>query len=263
MTGKLTERLAPPRDLRPAQLGIILIGRVIVGHLGATLVDLCVRGFLRIEEVPDDDGAQWLLTDLRGQAPSPGVPPLPFEMTLLDGLFGPQAQVRLVGNGGELVPALNRVRAELGRDAVRSGCLRRWRRDQRTEQGEQLFRQIQGFRQELRARALSGAGVSGFLAPYMMIFGLAAAPGADVALHHDTATRPSAEIPWERLEAFTQTWQSYVNAAGANSGNGRPGDFARQWSAPPGHDHANPGHQSGYDGYGGSSDSGNFSGFGI
>jgi hypothetical protein len=185
-------------------------------------------------------------------------------MTLLDGLFGPQAQVRLVGIGGELVPALNRVRAELGRDAVRSGWLRRWRRDQRTEQGEQLFRQIQGFRQELRARALSGAGVSGFLAPYMMIFGLAAAPGADAAAHHDTATRPSTEIPWERLEVFTQTWQSCVNAAGANSGNGRSGDFARQWSTPHGHDHENPGHQSGYDGYGGGSDSGNgFGGFGI
>jgi hypothetical protein len=243
MSGKLTERLAPPRDLRPAQLGIILIGRVIVGHLGATLADLCARGFLRIEEVPDDDGAQWLLTDLRGQDPSPGVPPLPFEMTLLDGLFGPQARVRLVGIGGELVPALNRVRAELGRDAIRNGWLRRWRRDQRTEQGEQLFRQIQGFRQELRARALSGA---------------------ETAAHQDMATRPYPEIPWERLEAFTQTWQSYVNAAGANSGNGRPGDFARQWSTLPGHDHANPGHQSGYDGYGGGSDSGNgFGGFGI
>ena len=160
MSGQLTERLAPPRT-RPAQLGIILVGRVIAGHLGATLVDLCVRGFLRIEEIPGDDGVQWLLTDLRGQAPCPGPSPLSFEMALLNGMFGPRAQVRLPGIGDELVPALNRVRMELGRDAIRNGWLRRWRRTG-TEQGEQLLRQIQGFRQELRARALSGAGVRPF-----------------------------------------------------------------------------------------------------
>jgi hypothetical protein len=165
-------------------------------------------------------------------------------------LFGPRAQVSLLGIGGELVPALNRVRAELGRDAVRNGWLRRWHRDQRT-QGEQLLRQIQGFRQELRARVLSGAGVSAPLAPYMMIFGLAAAPAAGVASDDDTATRCFSEILSSRLEVFVQAWQGCVNHAGANSGNGRPDDFAHQWSAPPGHDHGNPGHHGGYDGYGG------------
>jgi hypothetical protein len=45
MGGHLTEKLAPPQDLRPAQLGIILVGRVIVGHIGATLTDLCQHGF--------------------------------------------------------------------------------------------------------------------------------------------------------------------------------------------------------------------------
>jgi hypothetical protein len=52
MGGHLTEKLASPQDLRPAQLGIILVGRVIVGHIGATLIDLCQRGFLRIEDAP-------------------------------------------------------------------------------------------------------------------------------------------------------------------------------------------------------------------
>ena len=163
MCGQLPERLAPPADLRPAQLGIILVGRVIAGHIGATLIDLSRRGFLRIEEVADDDSPQWLLTDLRDQGPDPDEPLLPFEMILLGRLFGPQAQVPLPGIGGQLIPALNRVRTELRRDAVRHGWLRRWRRDQRTEQGEQLLGQIQGFRRELRARALSGSVVRAVL----------------------------------------------------------------------------------------------------
>src|SRR5437763_7945887 len=117
MCGQLPERLAPPADLRPAQLGIILVGRVIAGHIGATLIDLSRRGFLRIEEVADDDSPQWLLTDLRDQGPDPDEPLLPFEMILLGRLFGPQAQVPLPGIGGQLIPALNRVRTELRRDA--------------------------------------------------------------------------------------------------------------------------------------------------
>ena len=38
--------VTPPEDLRPAQLGIVLRGRVILGHVTATLVDLAQRGFL-------------------------------------------------------------------------------------------------------------------------------------------------------------------------------------------------------------------------
>ena len=155
MGGQLTEKLVPPEDLRPAQLGIILAGRVIVGHLGATLIDLCQRGFLRIDEIPGGDDAQWLLTDQRGQAPAPAVPLLPFETVMLDGLFGSQAQVCLPEAGAGLLPVLDRVRAELRRDAVRHGWLRRWRQDRRTEHGEQLLRQIPWARLDVFAVAWS------------------------------------------------------------------------------------------------------------
>ena len=52
----------PPEGLRPAQLGIILVGRVILGHVSATLVDLAQRGVLSLDETHDrldaaDDGA--------------------------------------------------------------------------------------------------------------------------------------------------------------------------------------------------------------
>ena len=206
MSGQLTERLAPPRDLRAAEFGIILVGRVIAGHLGATLVDLCVRGLLRIEEIPGDDGAQWLLTDRRGQAPGPGPSPLPFEMALLDGLFGPQAQVRLPGIGNELVPALNRVRTELGRDAIRDRLAKALApRTAVRSKASSCSGRSRASGQELRARALSGAGVPALLAPYMMIFGLAAERlGGGLVSHDDTATRRLSEIPWARLEAFAR-----------------------------------------------------------
>ena len=51
--------LTPPDGLRPAQLGIVLVGRVIFGHISATLVDLAQRDYLRIDGVPG--GEQWLL----------------------------------------------------------------------------------------------------------------------------------------------------------------------------------------------------------
>jgi hypothetical protein len=49
------ESAQPPENLRPAQLGIVLLGRVILGHIGATLADLGQRGLIRIDEVPGDD----------------------------------------------------------------------------------------------------------------------------------------------------------------------------------------------------------------
>jgi len=248
MSGQLTERLAPPEDLRPAQLGIILVGRVIIGHVSATLIDLSGRGFLRIGEVPGGESTRWLLTDLRDQAASPGVPLFPFELALLGGLFGRHAQVSMPGSADNPVPALNRVRTELERDAVRHGWLRRWHRDQRTAQGEQLLRHVQGFRRELRARALNGAGVPSGLAPYMMIFGLTALPGAG----DDPAASPSGEIPWGRLGDFSRAWANWVNDSCGSGGNGRSGDFTDQWSAPSSHDHGNAGRRAGYDEYGGS-----------
>ena len=250
MGGQLTEKLAPPEDLRPAQLGIILVGRVIVGHLGATLIDLCQRGFLRIDEIPGGDDTQWQLTDHRSQVPGSAVPLLPFETVMLDGLLGSRAQVRLPEAGTGLLPVIDRVRAELHRDAVRHGWLRRWRQDRRTEHGEQLLRQIQGFRRVLRGRVLSGAGVPAALAPYMMIFGLAAAPGADAGIGAAASQHPG-EIPWARLDVFAGAWNAQVNESCGGNADGRPGDFAHQWHVPASHDHVNPGHHSGYHGYGG------------
>jgi hypothetical protein len=64
--------LTPPGALHPAQLGIVLLGRVVPAHVSATLTDLAQRGFLGLDEVPGDSDPEWQLTDLRGQAAGRG-----------------------------------------------------------------------------------------------------------------------------------------------------------------------------------------------
>jgi hypothetical protein len=71
----------PPQDLRPAQLGLILDESADTKDVTATIVDLAVRGFLTITEVPGQ--RDWTLTRKQGEVP--GL--LPFESTLFYGLF--------------------------------------------------------------------------------------------------------------------------------------------------------------------------------
>jgi Predicted membrane protein (DUF2207) len=241
-------RARPPENLRPAQLGIVLLGQVILGHIAATLVDLGQRGLLRIDEVPDDNGQGWLLTDARGQAAGPGTL-LPFEATLLDGLFAGQPAMRLREVSQALIPTLDRVRTQLRRDAARNGRLRRWPRGEparRTRRGEQLLRQIHSFRQELRALAASGdTGAMEGLAPYAVLFGLS----GPSAVRLDTTTilngePQEAEVGWSRSERFVTGWLGACVALpavpgghGHRSHDGRSGDFAHEWSAPHSHGH--------------------------
>ena len=131
---------------------------MILGHVSATLVDLAQRGFLDIEEVDGSPGPDWRVADLRHQVAGQRL--LPFEVALLDGMFARQSVVLLSEIDSALVPALDRFRTLLRRDAVRNGRLRRWRRDKRTPEGERLLGQIQEFRRELRALAASSSLVS-------------------------------------------------------------------------------------------------------
>jgi hypothetical protein len=260
------ERAQPPDGLRPAQLGIVLIGRVILGHIGATLVDLNQRGLLEISEIPGDGDQDWLLTRRRDGAEAP----LPFEAALLDGLFAGQPAVRLKRIAQELVPALNRVRAQLHRDAVRHGRLRRWHRREprpRTKRGEQLLTQINSFRQELRELAASGdAQAMGQLAPYLIMFGLGGSSPVRVASGKRTgsASRPAIDDTWSRSDRFAMGWMTVCNAIppihGPGSGAGQPGNFAQEWSAP--HGHGGHSHGASPGGYGGGGYEGAHSGGG-
>ena len=72
----------PPEDLRPGQAGTLLDGVAHPRDITGTIVDLAVRGYLRIDDVGKEASPDWLLVRL-GKAG--GL--LDYEQILLDGLF--------------------------------------------------------------------------------------------------------------------------------------------------------------------------------
>jgi hypothetical protein len=267
---------APPDALRPAQLGVVLTGRVLPIHIGATLVDLASRGFLSMQ-IPADDGSSWRLTILDRRPEDL----LDYERALLHGLFGRQPTIPLEHLAVWAVPVLEKVRSGIVRDALDRGWLRsglgrrfavtrgqRRRHDQnpgkRTKPGEELLKDIKAFKRELRA--LADAGGTRALTPYAsyaMIFGLAAlVPAASSA-----PGEPSEAGPPVQTAAFAASWLEACGAA-RNSGP----DPMWQWDPvgaydTPAHGHSHS-HNHGHGGYQGHSgghggfDGGHGGGFG-
>jgi hypothetical protein len=256
--------LAPPRALRPAQLGVILVGRVTLAHIGATVVDLAGRGYLRIELVEDDD-PDWQITALDAEPDElPG-----YERTLLRGLFdGPQT-IRLGLVTARMMPLLDKVRSDIERDAVRArwlshGLVQRLLTRghltrphlgsvRRTKAGEELLKEIKAFRRELRVMAGDrDTGALARYAPYAMIFGLTApVPAAGSPPASSDSAGPRAQTA-----DFAACWQkAWATAA--------PSGFWFSWDpyqrAGPGHSAA-PGHHT-YDHHGGGFDAGHGGGF--
>ncbi|RPI57775.1 MAG: DUF2207 domain-containing protein [Acidobacteria bacterium] len=76
----------PPEKLRPAQMGVLLDERADIRDLTATIVDLAVRGYLRITELPKEGwfGSQdWRLDQLKEADDTL----LAYERKVLEGLF--------------------------------------------------------------------------------------------------------------------------------------------------------------------------------
>lgn len=85
----------PPEGVRPGEMGTLLDESADPVDVTATLVDLAVRGWLRIEEVPRDNpkkkAKDWTLVQLRNRDGSL----LPFEDTLLSSIFAGSTSVKL------------------------------------------------------------------------------------------------------------------------------------------------------------------------
>ena len=79
----------PPEGLRPAQLRLLQRRRIPASALPATIVDLAVRGHLRIEEVLPEDGGEldWRLV----RTVNPDDALADFEQHVVRGLFGRRA----------------------------------------------------------------------------------------------------------------------------------------------------------------------------
>jgi hypothetical protein len=232
----LAEFLAPARDLLTTSWNTMKLATKIssMRRNAWKLVDPAQRGVILIEEIPGDDDRDWLLTDLRDSADTEsGLPQ--FERTLLDGLFAGRSRAGLGELGQDLIPALNRTRSQLYRDAVRRGWLRLWRQHQRTPHGEQLVKQINSFRRELRRLSASGDAVtSPQLAAYAIVFGLGG-PAA-VRLRADatkSAERDESAVEWSRDDLFAISWlgvcakiaRTYVGHSQAHGGLGNGHDF--------------------------------------
>ncbi|MDE3720845.1 DUF2207 domain-containing protein [Nocardiopsis sp. N85] len=116
-------RFAPPDDVHPGQIGTLIDERVDIADLTATVLDLAVRGYIRLEELPHEHftSVDWRLVRLDGPAEETL---LPSEWLLLDALFGDRPTVRLSRLGApgfstDFPARVDRVREELYRDMVR------------------------------------------------------------------------------------------------------------------------------------------------
>ncbi|HYN75046.1 MAG TPA: DUF2207 domain-containing protein [Candidatus Limnocylindria bacterium] len=113
----------PPRDLRPGQVGLLLDERADVLDVSSSVVDLAVRGYLRIEELPREGwfhSRDWRLVWL-GKDPA-GL--LPYESRLLGDLFASGNDVLLSDLKQHFAPQLAQVRKDLEADAVSQGFFR-------------------------------------------------------------------------------------------------------------------------------------------
>jgi uncharacterized protein (TIGR04222 family) len=111
---------APPEDLRPGQIGTLVDERANVLDVSATIVDLAVRGFLTIQEIPKEGWfgkADWSLH--RSEAPTDGL--LGYERALVEGLFRDGNDVTVSSLKTAFVERLKGVQDDLYDDAVGRG----------------------------------------------------------------------------------------------------------------------------------------------
>jgi hypothetical protein len=155
----------PPGGLRPAQLGVVLLGRVIASHAAATLTDLASRGVVSI--TPSGDAGDWELRRVLARTALP-----PFEEALAGPLLSASAPAALSGLDGKLPDALERFRDSVIKDAVHHGWLRRIGHA-RTPEGDGLSLEARAFRGRLRHLKASGPASSGLSDTY----GSGVAPG--------------------------------------------------------------------------------------
>src|SRR4030095_3534436 len=124
---------APPEDLRPGQVGTLVDEEANTLDVSATIVDLAVRKYLVIEEIPKT----WMLGkadwNLRRLPEAEGARPperegdrlLPYETKLREGLFEDGDQVELSELRKKFAERLQKVKDALYKDMVSRKWFRR------------------------------------------------------------------------------------------------------------------------------------------
>ena len=109
----------PPDGLRPGQVGTLVDEAANTLDVTATIVDLAVRGYLRIDEIPKKGffgKPDWTLTKRRDPADLRS-----YERSLLDGLFEDGTEVTLSSLRNTFATRLGKVQEALYDDAVSQG----------------------------------------------------------------------------------------------------------------------------------------------
>ncbi|MCG5216968.1 DUF2207 domain-containing protein [Streptosporangium sp. KLBMP 9127] len=115
---------APPDGVRPGQIGTLLDEQADVVDVTASIVDLAVRGYLRIDEQSRQtyDSPDWMLLKLP-EAPVSSL--LPYERALYDAIFAGRDAVLLSDLRGSFAGDLGKVREALYHDVVTQGWFAR------------------------------------------------------------------------------------------------------------------------------------------
>ncbi|WP_230883448.1 DUF2207 domain-containing protein [Planomonospora sp. ID82291] len=115
---------APPDGVRPGQIGTLMDEQADVIDVTATIVDLAVRGYIRIDERPRQtyDTPDWTLVRLAG-APVGSL--LPYERALYEAVFHGRDAVLLSELKGSFGAELGKVRQALYHDVVTQGWFAR------------------------------------------------------------------------------------------------------------------------------------------
>ncbi|MFB9878159.1 DUF2207 domain-containing protein [Planobispora siamensis] len=115
---------APPDGVRPGQIGTLMDEQADVIDVTATIVDLAVRGYLRIDEQPRQtyDTPDWMLVRLPS---APVTSLLPYERALYEAIFDGRDAVLLSQLHGSFGAKLGKVRDALYRDVVTQGWFAR------------------------------------------------------------------------------------------------------------------------------------------
>jgi len=118
--GEPAMQSAPPADVRPGQAGTLLDGVANPRDVTGTIVDLAVRGYLRIDDAGEATSRDWRLVRLDKTG---GL--LDYEQILLDGFFRGDTTVRtsmlLSELGSEFTDYLKRAQDALYTDVAKRG----------------------------------------------------------------------------------------------------------------------------------------------
>jgi uncharacterized membrane protein YgcG len=210
---------APPEGIRPAQAGLLVDEVVRPVALSASLVDLAVRGYLRIEELTLGVEPDWRLVKLKAADKDL----LGYERELLDGLFHSRRRaqaVRLSDLEEDSYDQFERIRTSLYRDAVQ----RRWF----TERPDKVRgRWVVGG----LAVTVVGAAVTALLV-WLTHFGLVAIPIllAGPVLMVGARRMPTRTAVGAELLHRVTRFRAYLETAGVNHADAGPALAADQFS---------------------------------